>query len=854
MIRPIQTFTVIPSLPKRIERLRELAYNLRWSWDFETRDLFRRLSRELWEETEHNPVKLLGMIDQKLLEEAATNDGFLAQFDRACARFDEYMSRKRSWYTQTHGTYDKPSIAYFSAEFGLTECMPIYSGGLGILSGDHLKSASDLSIPLAGVGLLYQEGYFRQYLTADGWQKEDYPINDFYNLPLYLERNADGSPLTVDVRYPGRSVRAQVWRAQVGRVPLYMLDTNIADNLPEDRNLSDELYGGDLDMRIRQEILLGIGGLRALEALGIEPAVCHMNEGHSAFLALERIRMHMQKYDMSFEESREVTVASNVFTTHTTVPAGIDRFPIDLMDRYFSDYYGQLKLSRDEFLALGREKPEDRNETFCMAVLAMRLSAVINGVSKLHTQVSRKMWRNIWPKLPENDVPIASITNGVHLQTWISEDMSDLLSRYLGPNWGEFALHQKKWDAVKNISDEEIWRTHERRRERLVAVARQRLTRQLRQRGASAADLAQADAVLNPAALTIGFARRFATYKRANLLFQDIDRLARIVSDPQRPVQFIFAGKAHPRDDAGKQLIRQIVYHAQKEPFRNHIVFLENYDMNLARYMVQGCDLWLNTPRRPREASGTSGMKAAINGVLNCSTLDGWWDEAYVPEIGWAIGNGDDSDDRDYQDSMEANALYNLLEKEIIPLFYDRNHTGLPRKWIAKIKASMATVCPTFNTARMVQEYTERLYIPGLERYDDLMADDGKLARELAAWKSKIRANWASVAFAPASASAPNEPRTGQTNSIRAQVYLGQLSPDDVRVEIYLGDVDSEGQIQNGTYLPMKFARTLDDGRHEFEGTITYSKSGLQGYTLRVIPHRPDLDYIFDPELIRWAV
>jgi len=854
MVKPIQTFTVIPTLPKRIERLRELAYNLRWSWDFETRDLFRRLSRELWEETEHNPVKLLGVIDQKLLEEAATNDGFLAQFDRACARFDEYMSKKFSWYTQTHGSYDKPNIAYFSAEYGLTECMPIYSGGLGILSGDHLKSASDLSIPLAGVGLLYQEGYFRQYLTADGWQKEDYPTNDFYNLPLYLERSSDGSPLTVAVHYPGRSVRAQIWRAQVGRVPLYMLDTNIVENSPEDRDLSDELYGGDLDMRIRQEILLGIGGLRALDALGIQPAVCHMNEGHSAFLALERIRMYMEKYNMTFDEAYEVTIASNVFTTHTTVPAGIDRFPVDLMGRYFSEYYGQLKLSWDEFIALGRENPEDKNEAFCMAVLAMRLSSCINGVSKLHSAVSRKMWRNIWPKLPEADVPITSVTNGVHLQTWISRDMNDLLSRYLGPNWGEFALHKKKWEAVYSISDEEIWRTHERRRERLVAMARQRLTSQLRQRGASQADIAQADAILSPSALTIGFARRFATYKRANLLFQDIDRLARIITDPQRPVQFIFAGKAHPRDDGGKQLIRQIVTQGQKEPFRSHIIFLENYDMNLARYMVQGCDLWLNTPRRPREACGTSGMKAAINGVVNCSTLDGWWDEAYSTEIGWAVGNGEDGDDHGYQDSMEANALYELLEKEIIPLFYDRNHTGLPKKWIAKIKASMSTVCPTFNTARMVQEYTERFYIPGVQCYDKLIADEGQLARELASWKKKVRANWGAIAFTQTSVSMPAETKIGQSDLIRVQVYLGELSPDDVRIEIYHGDVSSDGQIQNGTYLPMTFARTLQDGRHEFEGAITYTKSGLQGYTLRITPRHPVVDNLLDPNLIRWAV
>lgn len=853
MIRPVQTFAVIPSLPPRIERLRELAYNLRWSWDSETRYLFRRLSRELWEQTDHNPIKLLGIVGQSQLEEAASNEGFLAQFDRVCQRFDEYMSAKLSWYTQTYGEFGKPTIAYFSAEFGLTECMPIYSGGLGVLSGDHLKAASDLSIPLVGVGLLYQEGYFRQYLNSDGWQREDYPINDPYNLPLVLEKDSNGSPLTIDVHYPGRSVRAQIWRAQVGRVPLYMLDTNIAVNSLEDRTLSDELYGGDLDMRIRQEILLGIGGLRALDALGIQPIVCHMNEGHSAFLALERIRMHIQKYNMSFAEAREATVAGNVFTTHTPVPAGIDRFPTELMDRYFSEYHGRLQLSRNEFLGLGRENPADTNETFCMAVLAIRLSSCINAVSKLHAKVSRGMWRNLWPGLPENDIPISSITNGVHLQTWTSTDMSNLLSRYLAPNWGEFLPDKKRWEAVQNISDEEIWRTHERRRERLVTFARQRLVKQLCQRGDPPAEIAQADAILNPSALTIGFARRFATYKRANLLFQDIDRLARIITDPQHPVQFVFAGKAHPRDDAGKQLIQKIIHQARNEPFRDHIVFLEDYDMNVARYLVQGCDVWLNNPRRPREASGTSGMKAAINGVLNLSTLDGWWDEAYHPEIGWAIGNGETYEDTEYQDNIEASALYNLLEKEIIPLFYDQNHTGLPKKWISKVKASMSAVCPTFNSARMVHEYTEQFYIPRQKQYQRLISENGAVARELAQWKHKIQTNWASVKFIQTGVSLPSEVKIGDKTTIRSQVELGELSPNDVRVEIYQASVDGDGKMKNGHYIPMKLSRTLENGIHEFEGDISYTKSGLQGYTLRIIPYNSNMSHTYEPGLIRWA-
>jgi starch phosphorylase len=853
MVRPIHKFTVVPSLPARIEQLRELAYNVRWSWNYETVDLFRRLDRDLWETTGHNPVKMLGIIEQHQLEEAATNDGFLAHFDRVHEQFSAYMAAQTSWYRKTHGAFDRPTVAYFSAEFGLTECMPIYSGGLGILSGDHLKAASDLGYPLVGVGLLYQEGYFRQYLNPDGWQKEDYPINDFYNLPLFLERDSDGSPRTIDVRYPGRSARAQIWRIQAGRVAAYMLDTNIPANSSEDRTMSDELYGGDLDMRIRQEILLGIGGLRALYAMDIKPSVCHMNEGHSAFLSLERIRLHMQEFGMNFAEAREATVASNVFTTHTPEPAGIDRFPVDLMDRYFSDYYGQLKISREELLALGRENQSDQSEPFSMAVLALRLSARANGVSKLHAAVARRMWRSVWPAVPEEEIPIAPVTNGVHLLSWISNDMTSLLSRYLGLAWAETPDDPKRWQHIYDIPDEELWRTHERRRERLVAVARGRLLSQLRRRGAPPSEIAVALEVLNPAALTIGFARRFATYKRANLLLRDINRLAEILSDEERPVQFIFAGKAHPKDDSGKQLIRQIIHQARKEPFRHHVVFLENYDIELARYLVQGCDLWLNTPRRPREASGTSGMKAAINGVLNCSTLDGWWDEAYRPEIGWAIGNGDNFDDQDYQDSVEASALYDLLEDDIIPLFYDRNHTGLPRRWIAKVKASMSTVCPTFNTVRMVHEYAERFYLPSQEDYGQLTAEKGAKARELTAWKRKVRDNWPHVQFVTNEDQLPSEERIGMQATITTRVRLGALLPSDVRVEIYHGAVDGDGDISGGGFIPMTFVQVADDGSYEFQGSLGFTASGLRGYTLRIIPHHSAMNTTYEPGLIRWA-
>ncbi len=641
-MRPSHTFRVIPSLPASLERLRDLAYNLSWAWNHDAIDLFRRLDRDLWETTLHNPVLMLGTIRQERLEEVMADDGFMAHLERVGRDLDRYMQARNTWYSKNCPNGDGARIAYFSAEFGLTECLRIYSGGLGILAGDHLKSASDLGLPLVGVGLLYQQGYFRQYLNPDGWQQEQYPDNDFYNLPLTLERQLSGAPLTVEVEYPGRTVKAQVWRVQVGRVPLYLLDTNVEGNRPDDRDITDQLYGGDSDMRIRQEILLGIGGIRALEILGLRPTVCHMNEGHSAFLALERIRLLMQDCQLTFAEAREAAMAGNVFTTHTPVPAGIDRFHPDLIDQYFSGYYPRLGLSRHEFLGLGRMNPNDPNGYFCMAVLAMRLAYRINGVSQLHGRVSRQMWQEVWPQVPADEVPILGITNGIHPRSWISNDMAGLYDRYLGPRWSDRPADAKIWQQATRIPDEELWRTHERRRERLVTFARGRLRDHLEQQGGSPSEIGHADEVLDPEALTIGFARRFATYKRATLLFRDLERLARILGDKDRPVQLIFAGKAHPQDNAGKELIRQIIHLARRQEFRNRIVFLEDYDMDVARYLVQGVDVWLNTPRRPHEASGTSGMKATANGGLNLSILDGWWDEGYTPDTGWAIGGGEE--------------------------------------------------------------------------------------------------------------------------------------------------------------------------------------------------------------------
>jgi starch phosphorylase len=841
MTRPIFTYAVAPSLPKELDYLRELSYNLLWTWDHELLELFMRLEPDLWEETSHNPVQMLGRIPQETLNAAARDDAFLAQLERARERYHEYMDSRSTWFQKTHQSAETRPIAYFSAEFGLTESMPIYSGGLGLLAGDHLRSASDLGVPIVGVGLLYQQGYFRQYLNLDGWQQERYPENDFYTLPLILERAADGNATTISVEYPGRTVRAQIWRAQVGRVPLYLLDTNIPANSQEDQNITNQLYGGDREMRIKQEILLGIGGCRALQAVGLEPLVYHMNEGHSAFMALERCRRLMSEQGLSLTEAREATMAGTVFTTHTPVPSGNDYFAPALVEKYFHSYAGQLSLSFRDFIALGRENPHNNAEDFCMTILALRMAGHSNGVSKLHGLISRKMWQNVWQGLTIDEVPIGSITNGVHAPSWVSRDMAGLFTRYLGPRWREDPGDYALWSRIHHIPDEELWRTHERRRERLVAFARHRLRSQLAAVGAPPAEVAQADEILDPEALTIGFARRFATYKRATLLLRNPERLLRLLNEKNRPVQLIFAGKAHPHDAAGKELIRQIVHFARRPEVRRRMVFLEDYDITVARYLVQGVDVWLNTPRRPLEASGTSGMKAALNGALNLSILDGWWDEAYSSETGWAIGSGEEYGDENYQDEVESNALYNMLEKDIIPLFFSRAQDGLPRAWLSKMKTSMRILGPQFNAKRMVREYAEEIYLPSQKRYIDLADNHFQRAKNLVAWKERLRGRWPGIKIIEVKGDVRGDLKVGDALVVRAYVKLPQLTPDDISVELFQGALDARGDIVRPKIIPMTPTGKTDGDTHEFAGTIECGTSGRQGYTVRVLPKNPDL-------------
>lgn len=853
--KPIHTLTITPSLPSSLERLRELAYNVRWAWDENTVDLFRRLDADLWRSSGHNPVRMLAQTSVARLEELAEDEDFVAHLNEVCASFDAYMQEGATWYSRAHKD-DELLAAYFSAEFGVTECMSIFAGGLGVLAGDHLKSASDLGIPIVGVGLMYQQGYFIQHLDENGWQRESYLENDFTSLPLTLERDTNGAPLQVHVEIGARRVYARIWRLQVGRVPLYLLDTNFdANEHGEDRNLTDYLYGGGDELRIRQEIILGIGGYRALQLLNLKPQVFHLNEGHSAFLTLEHTRKLMVNHHLPFKEASVAAAANVVFTTHTPVEAGHDRFPPELMDRYLVSYAKDaLGLDRQEFLALGREHPDNDNEFFGMTKLALRMSSTCNGVAKLHGEVSRAMWQNLWPALPENEVPISHVTNGIHISSWISGAMKQHLDRFVGPQWREKAISLSQWKQAEQIPDEVLWHTHVMQREQLVQQARKSLQSRLHRLGASAQEIYRAATILDPNTLTIGFARRFATYKRATLLLQDFDRLVRILTNESQPVQIIFAGKAHPRDHPGKELIQQIVNASNTASLRNHIVFLEDYGMAIARYLVQGVDLWLNTPRRPREASGTSGMKAAANGGLNLSILDGWWDEGYDSSIGWAIGNGEVMENHAYQDEWEATQLYDQLEYEIVPLFYDRSSEGLPREWIARMKRSIAAYSDFFNTHRMVQEYAEGIYLTAAARANALQSEDLKRARALSTWQRKIQEAWQKVQVSVAADSPQGSQKVGMPFTIRAHVELGDLLPDDVEVQLYLGRVTAEGEIVDATTTPMVLAEAGNGTSHLYEATnVTCTNSGSAGYTVRVLPKHQDQVSMQHSGLVAWA-
>lgn len=854
-MKPLYTYSVIPKLPPKLHALWDLAYNVWFDWNHEVTGLFSSIDPKLWSKSYGNPISFLNHLPQNTLESLTGDDFFLERLRSVKNSQDIYMERKSSMLPFPYQE-KQPLVAYFSLEYGLSLCLPIYSGGLGILAGDHLKSASDLNIPLVGVGLAYQQGYFRQYLTADGWQNERYPDYGFDQMPMTLVRDEiDQKPVTVSVDLAGQPLKAQIWKVLVGRICLYLLDTNIEENPSHFRQITSRLYGGDLEMRIWQEILLGIGGIKALSELGLTPRVIHMNEGHSAFAGLERIRVFMTDYGLSFEAAMELTASTSVFTTHTPVPAGNDRFPAELMQRYFDGYARSLGLAFKVLLALGREDPRNDGEWFCMTVLALRLSRFNNGVSELHGHVSRRMWQKVWPQYPVEDIPIGTVTNGVHIASWVARDIAILFERYLGANWKEDPDCTRVWQQAETIPDGELWRAHERLRERVVDYARSRLREQLAQRGARRTELLQADEVLDPQVLTIGFARRFATYKRATLLLADKERFLKMITDPERPVQFIFAGKSHPHDNEGKKFMQQLVQFCQLPEVRNRVVFLEDYDMEVAQYMVQGCDVWLNTPRRPLEACGTSGMKAIANGVLQVSTLDGWWVEAHNMDnaVGWSIGQGEEYDDTGYQDFVESQILYNLLEKEVIPTFYERGQTNYPREWIRRMKKCLQLFTPVFTAHRMVADYVKNAYEPAYKNSVSLMEENFAPAKQLASWRMDIMTKWNALRINNVRSDIPQTIHVAQPIAIQADVYLNGLTPEDVRVEIYAGPVSADGTFSERKTACMEQTQPLKDGWHRYVGQFIPDTPGRFGYTVRMLPNH---QHLLDPHslgLIHWA-
>jgi starch phosphorylase len=843
-IQPIREFLVRPALPPSLSRMNELAYNILWSWEPIIRAVFRRLDPTLWRDSGYNPVLMLGRVSQSTLRKAAADPRYLSLYKQAC---DTYDARVRRGPPPNDGKL----IAYFSAEYGLTECLPVYSGGLGVLSGDHLKSSSDQDYPLIALGLLYQQGYFRQFLNPDGWQQERYPINDFYTLPVTPVNDAAGQELKVTVKLPTGNVFIQVWKLEVGRTTLYLLDTNLPENLlPQDRDITDSLYGGDTDTRIRQEIVLGIGGMRALAAMGLSPTVFHMNEGHSAFLALEQIRRYRREQGLTFEEAWEAARTSNVFTTHTPVPAGIDLFDPGLMYHYFSEYCAETGIDFQQLMALGRRNPQDRDERFSMAVLALNTSSYRNAVSRLHRQVSQEMFHELWRQLPVWEVPITSVTNGVHLPSWLNGDLASLYDQYLEPDWRDRFNDANIWHQVAEIPDEELVEVHRRRKRRLVSFVRARANASAVRRQASTSEVRRSGEVLDPNAFTIGFARRFATYKRATLLFRDVDRLKRIILDKDMPVQIVIAGKAHPKDQPGKSYIREIVQLSRDPDLWKHLVFLEDYDMKVARELVQGVDLWLNTPRRGEEACGTSGMKAAINGVLNLSILDGWFDEAYEGLGGWAIGEREPySED---QDALHASAIYYLLENEIVPMFYERREQT-PREWIRRVKQSLMYISPNFDCRRMVREYMTQLYDPAHAQHVRLLKNEYSLVHDMYHWHSRVREVWDRVRFVESSPSPAVTVTSGKALPVRAAVELAGLTPRDVRVEVVMGRVDSDGNLEETEVMVLP-VMDQQGSVATFGKDVVPERTGRLGYALRISP-----DHFEDPltrpcsSLLKWS-
>jgi starch phosphorylase len=849
-MKNFQTYQVHPNIPENLTFLEILSRNMWWCWKKDAIELFRRIDPPRWVESGRNPIAFLAKISQERFEQLAEDDGYLAHLNRVKETYQGLVIDPAN--DNTLNFQPGETIAYFSMEFGLHESLPLFAGGLGILAGDHLKAASNLALPLIGIGLMYRKGYFRQYLDQEGSQQEEYPQTDIYNLPVERIQDPAGNDLTITIQGPDGPINAILWKLTVGRIPLYLLDTNIAENTPAAREITSRLYAGENKVRLAQEMLLGLGGMQALAAMDIKVKVLHMNEGHSAFASLQRLAQIMVDYNLDLKTALEIIPRTTVFTTHTPVAAGHEEFSVELVKPYLKPLEEKLQVSVNEILSWGQPEGSNAEAPLSMFILALHMSAYCNGVSKLHGAVARRMWSHVWPLRPEEDVPISHVTNGIHVPSFVSQELAYLFDRYLGPEWHLSSRKSENIDRIDEIYDEELWRGHEMNRSRLVRTCREQLVKQYKRRNAPRSILEAVDAALDQDTLTIAFARRFATYKRANLLLQDEKRLESIIDNKKYPVQFIFAGKAHPKDNEGKELIKRLFNFASKPEVRDKIVFLEDYDMHLARHLLQGADVWLNTPRRPYEACGTSGMKAAINGVLNVSILDGWWCEGYSEERGWRIGNGEEYQDHTYQDTIESQALYNVLENEVIPCFYDRKNGDLPDCWVNKMKNSMKMAMESFCSLRMVSDYEKRYYNPAAERWDLLLANGADEAKKLTAQLKRLRTHWKKIQISPPVRLTLEPYRVGDSFQVTAEVNLAELTPEEVDVELYYGNLKSLTELSASHVEPMVVQGDSGSGKYIYGCTLRCDVSGRFGFTVRVSP-RGDERIKSTPRLLTWA-
>ena len=846
--------TVNPQLPKRIEKLSEISNNLWWSWNTEFLRLFKTIDNDLWETCEKNPVKFLKQVSQERLEAVSKNVEFLKEYDKLARQFEDYMNSKNTWFANNYPENKNDLIAYFSAEYGLDRTIPIYSGGLGILSGDHLKSASDLGIPLVAVGLLYKNGYFHQKINGYGDQETEYINIELSNLPINPVKDKNGEDLIIYVKFPKRRLYLKVWQINVGRIKLYLLDSDIEKNNPEDRDVTLRLYGGDQEMRIRQEIVLGMGGTNLLtRALGLNPTIYHMNEGHSAFLILELIKNIIKEKQVSFDVARDIASSKTVFTTHTPVPAGNDIFPLDLVDKYFKDFWPRLGLDREEFLRLGMKPSQILEPGFNMGILALKVAGKKNGVSKLHGAVSRELFGDVWPDIAANESPITYVTNGIHTCSWLSPKLKELYNKYLMPYWQDNIHEDKIWEKINNIPDKTLWETHQDRKEKLLKLVKDNTTQRLRRSGYSYEEINEITSKLNPNALTIGFARRFATYKRATLIFKDLERITQILNNSEKPVQLIFAGKAHPADKEGQDLIKRIHEISMMPQFKGKIFLLENYNIAMSQYLVSGVDVWLNNPRRPMEASGTSGQKASVNGVINFSVLDGWWAEGYNQENGWTIGTNAEYNSYEEQDIADSQSMYRTLEDKIIPTYYNKNEEGISPKWIRIMKNSIISTGGKYSTARMLVDYTNNLYMPLCNLTKKYYKNVDTVA-EYNLWKKNLYINWKDIKITQTNNLDNITIDAGNNIEVKCEVELPNVDLDNITVECYYGKILDNGIVENVSIIPMKLTgKDEENKKYEYTTKIELKTGGNYGYTFRVMPRHEMLLDAENLNLVKWV-